>query len=297
MLDIQTGAKSLLSDSPKSLYFLTGVEYGVKFEYLEKLKDHYKGLVEEHDNLSDLFSTFRNKSLFKRDSRLFIVRYDKSFFQSKFYDYNSVNSLDINGTVIGIYEDDSDEKKLDKKFPYNTIRINKLSHSASFKHLSKLYPKLPTNILEYVISMCTDYYQGMSICYALSQMNKDTLLTLSRYDVQFLFGYQEISDSNRFKHAFASRNFKLMVREIDSTNFNLDTSIYDILSCMLELLKVFESKSNSDFTKYKTYWTLNEICEVYNLVYDQLKLLRTKSSYSIYDSLMYICCMSQFRIS
>lgn len=299
MLSIQEGAKEIYSASPKSVYFLTGPEYGVKKQYIDVLTKHYDGLIENQSNFADLIETFSKKSLIPRPNKVYVIRYDKDFISK--LDEN-ILKLNIPGTILGIYEDDSDEVKLDKKFPKNTLRINRLSKNIMSKHLSKQFESIPSTLIETISSITDDFYKAQLVCQSLINLSNDTLHSISKSEVKSLFGYNTQYDTSRFKDAIRHRNFKAAINEIDAFEGDLSLLLYDILAVFIDILKVLDMNKHNlyslrnDIPEVVKIWNISSAKHMYDIVYDQLEILRNYSSYSPYVSLIYICSLLKFEV-
>lgn len=294
MISIQDGAKQIYSDNPKSVYFFTGPEYGVKKQYIEVLASKYNNQIEEYSTFSNIIETFSKKSLLPRSNKVYVVRYDKDFISKL---DSKLLSIKIPGAVVGIYQDDSDEAKLDKKFPDNVLRVNKLTPAIELKHLSKEFGSLPELLIKSIIEISPDFYSAKLVCNSISYLPKNTIHNISRSDLKSLFGYFVEHDSMSFKTAIASRDFKLAVTEIESYEGDISLLLYDVLSTLLELFKVCEKNYSDSFVKpYVQKWDRVSIVNMYNEVYSQLDMLRNYSTYSPYISLMYICSLLQFKL-
>lgn len=306
MLAIQDLAKQLYSNDAtiKSFYFFTGPEYGVKAEYLDMLTTYYKGNVYSYEKLADLISRFKQKSLIPVPDSLYVVRYDKDFITQLSDNLaDSLLNLKIPGTIVGIYLDDKDEAKLDKYFPNNTSRINKLSEDISFKHLKNKYDNLVESHIREIVHISVDYYQANTFCQCLSLLDTSTLYSLSKSEIEFLFGYDFQSTSEKFKIAVVSRNFESCIKEIDNHVGDMQLLFYDMLSAYLELAKYVDKKSKFKLLgstyvyPYLKLWDFKSIKYMYQLTYQQLEKLRNVSTYSPYVSLIYLCGLLQFKLS
>lgn len=294
MITVQDGVKQIYSDSPKPVYFLTGPEYGVKLQYINVLASRCNDQIEEYPSVLNFIDTFKKKSLIPRTNKVYIVRYDKEFISKISLDILKVS---IPGHLICLYQDDSDEAKLDKVFPDNVLRVNKLTPAIELKHLSKEFESLPELLIESIIEISPDFYSAKLVCNSISYLPKNIIHNISRSDLKSLFGYSVEHDSMSFKTAIASRDFKLAVNEIESYEGDLSLLLYDVLSTLLELFKVCEKNYSDSFVKpYVQKWDRASIVNMYNEVYSQLDMLRNYSTYSPYISLMYICSLLQFKL-
>lgn len=294
MIPIQEGAKQIYSDNPNSVYFLTGPEYGVKLQYIQVLALKFNNQVEEYPSLSQLIDTLSKKSLIPRSPKVYIVRYDKEFVSKPNL---NILKLKVSGVIVGLYQDDSDEAKLDKSFPNNVLRINYLTPQIASKHLSNEFKDLPEMFIQDAVEIGVDFYSSKLICLAMSHLPKSELHNISKAQLQSLFGHQSIYDTQTFKLSIASRNFKLAIKEIESYDGDKSLLIYDILSTFLEIAKVLEKSYSDSFVKpYVHKWNSRTLQMMYDIAYEQLNILRNYSNYSAYDSLVYICSLLQFKL-
>ena len=295
MLDLREGIQSINSDNPKSLYFFTGEEYGVKVEYLDILKKHYNQCLEV-ESLDELLKSFKVKSLIPRIPSLYVVRYDKQFIKDLNKDkVKEINKLNILGTIVGIYQDNNDEEKLDKYFEKNVLRVNKLSSVVMIKHLKSSYPSVPDNLLKVISENSVDYYQAKLRCESLVHLNSNEI---SQNEIIKLFGQKFSFDFQRFKLSVCSRNYKYALKELDNYESDYYLLLYEILQVMLDIAKGLENKYNADYTKeYLNLWDKKSVKLMYHLVFDQINMLRNNSTYKEYDSLVYSLSMLNFRLS
>lgn len=293
MLSMQQGAKKLFSDNPDGFYFFTGPEYGVKKQYLDKIAQHYDGNVEEYQTFDDVVSVLSKKSLIPRKPSLYIVKYDKSFLSSK----TSLSTLKFRGMLVGTYELDTSEAKLDKKYPEHVLRFNHLTPSQVFKHLSKSYPNIPTGCVETISKMHIDFYEAQTMCKSMSYLDDRVLQELTPKDIVHLFDYKSTYKTEQFKVAVVSRSYRSAIKCLDSYDGDIGLLLYDYLSSLLELVKVFENKyADSYASKYVKLWTLTEVKELYNVVYSQVSKLRQNSTYRPENALLYCLSLLKFRI-
>lgn len=294
MISIQDGAKQIYSDNPNSVYFLTGPEYGVKLQYIQVLALKFNNQIEEYPSLSQLIDNLSTKSLIPRVPKVYIVRYDKEFVAKPNL---NILKLKVPGVIVGLYQDDSDEAKLDKNFPNNVLRINYLTPQIAFKHLCNEFQDIPEILIKDAIEIGSDFYSSRLICLAMRHIPNSELHNISKVQLQSLFGHQSTYDTQKFKISIASRNFKLAIKEIEFYEGDKSLLIYDILSTFLEIAKVLEKSYSDSFVKpYVNSWNHNSLQMMYDITYEQLDLLRNYSNYSAYDSLVYICSLLQFKL-
>lgn len=291
MLEIREVAAQILGGNPKSLYFFTGPEYGVKHQYIQELKNHY-GKLEEYPNLEELISSLSSKSLIKRPKCVYVVRYDREFLSKLNADYSrKLASLKFDGTIIGIYEDDKSETKLDKHFPDNTVRLNYLTKENLVKHLTRDFSNLSEIHIRHISEMSNDLYKCQSMCKSLSLLDPKVSHSLSRDEFESLFAHSNSCDIEKFKKSIAARNVKIALNELDKFDDDYSMLIYDILSTFIEIAKVFEKKYSDSFVKpYMKVWNPEFLKSMYDLTYYQLEILRNTSTYDSYNALVYIIC-------
>lgn len=299
MLSVQDGAFQLLSDSPGPLYFLTGSEYGVKQQYIDHMESLY-GNVVEVDSFSQLMSDLGRKSLIPRPKTLYIVRYDKDFVSDLSNDIAStLLSLPYDGTVVGIYQDDRSEKKLDKYFPDTTMRVNALSDVLQLKHLSNRYGSLDEHVVKMCIAVSSDYMMASNMCSALSLLSQTAASALSTADVSDLFGCTPSYDKDSFKRAVASRNYKAMVQWMDSHDASdYSEMFYDVLNALTEVAKSLDAGKPMAWVTPAMLraWDAGQVLAMFEIVYEQVSLMRTFSSYSQSTALLYVLSMLNYRI-
>ena len=294
MITIQDGVRQIYSDNPKSVYFFTGPEYGVKLQYIQVLADKCGNQIEEYNSISQVIETFNKKSLIPRPNKVYIVRYDKEFISKISLD---VLKIKIPGYLVCLYQDDSDEAKLDKAFPDNVLRVNYLTPAISLKHLSKEFDNLPEMLIKSIIGLSSDFYSAKIMCQAASYLPKDVMHNISKSELEALFGYEIKHNTETFKVAIASRDFKVAIQEIEAYEGDLSLLIYDMLSTFLEISKVLEKSYSDSFVKpYINKWSSKSVVSMFNIAYEQLDMLRNYSTYSPYVSLMYICSLLQFKL-
>lgn len=294
MLSIQDGIKEIYSN-PKKFYFFTGPEYGVKCLYIDYLKTKYNFNIEEYESTIDLLNVLNKKSLIPRNNILYIVRYDKSFISQISNYSDKLKSSNIEGMIILIYQDNSDEEKLDKYFPDNVLRINLLTKEIAKKHLVKSFEGLSEIYIESVLKLNFDFYKSYNICYALNCIPSNVLNSMSFLDISTIFGSQSIQ--NNIKINFAAKNFKELVYEIDNNDYNLNIVLYDILNVCLDIIKCLEKPYTESYvTPYIKLWSFESATNMFNEIYSQLEKLRNFSNYNYYNSLIYIFSLLNFKL-
>ena len=289
MLTIRDGAIELFSDSHKNVYFFTGQEYGVKKEYIDKLSSQFNYVIENYDSFQSIIDTCKNKPLFIDHNKLYLVRYDKQFISSL------NNNLKPHGLIIGLYEDEKDESKLDKYFPDKVIRFNLMSKEVEANHLYQHFENLPSTYISASVNMSSNYYQAYNICKTMTFM-KD--LDLSQSELFSLFGYDILSNEENFKISVAAKNFRSCIKEVDRFDgLDLSTFHYAMLSVFLDIAKCkYKSNPNSYIYQYVKKWNIEELNYLYNETINQIEKLRNYSNYDPYISIVYLLGLLNFKV-
>ena len=299
MLDLKVGLKEIFSENPKKFYFLTGPEYGVKAQYLSNIESKFKGR-EEFDNFNDLINSFKTKSLIPREPKLYVIRYDLDFLKGLNADSaKRLSDAKIVGIVIGLYQEDNHESKLDKYFPDNVLRVNSLAPQILKKHLLKEFIHIPEMYIDLVVNISSDYYEAMHMCQRMNLLSMSELSSIPTSDIKFLFTCGEHYNNDRFKEAIASRSYIVATEEIESYEGELSLLFYDILNTFLEIIKVLEKPyTDSPVKKYveAKLWDIQSAKAMFNVSYEQLEKTRNISNYPPYIALNYICSLLQFNL-
>lgn len=294
MLNIQDLGLSIMGDNPKNLYILGGSEYGIKDKYIDILCSKIGPQIQYPDFLSilDLMTGFR---IIPLQPQVYVVRYDKSFF-SKLGPalVDKFNSLKIIGTIVLIYEDDSDISKLDKYFPDNIAIINAIDPKHMAKYLSQDFPDLDQTTIKYAATRSCNYYQAKNICRCLNCIKDDILL--SEAQIASLFDLNTYKTEEDIQIAVASRDFRSYILAIDSYDGDHTRILYTILKTMIELDKIMDNKyTDSPLKKYINEWTRPDIYYMFNHTYRILQSLRQGVTANIEDLLIYIGALFKFK--
>lgn len=286
MLDIYDGSKQLLSDNPKGLYFLTGPDYGVKKSYIDIISSKYDEVI-NLENLQSLIITLNQKSIIPRKDSVYVVRYDKEFIKNiSNIDIKSIYNLKIPGIILCLYDDDSSEKKLDKYFSDKVIRVNNFSDNIALKHLKDKYPNINSKSISACISLSNDYYEADNFCNILSILSNSNIDM--DVDIRFLFGKDLQYSESRFTKAIMDRNINAYLRELDGYEGDSNLVFYQILNTLMTMYKSGNHSNNK-------LWNKDNIINMFNEVYNQLKLIR-QYKYDINLSLSYIGCLLMFKV-
>ena len=294
MLSIQDVGLSILGDSPKNLYILGGSEYGIKDKYIDILCSKVGPQIPYPDFMSVL-NLMTGFHIIPLQPQVYVVRYDKTFFSKLNPEFvQRFNSLNIVGTIVLLYEDDSDISKLDKYFPDNTAIINVIDSNHMIKYLCSDFPDLDKNIIKYAATRSTNYYQAKNICRCLNCIKDEIVLTESQ--IISLFDLDNYRSNNDIQIAIASRNFRDYALAIDNYNGELTMILYQILKTMIELDKLMDNKyTDSPLKKYVNEWTRPDIYYMFNHTYNVLQSLRRGNNADIKDILIYLGSLFKFK--
>ena len=294
MLTIQELGLSIMGDTPKNLYILGGSEYGIKDKYIDILCSKIGPQIQYPDFLSvlDLMTGFR---IIPLQPQVYVIRYDKSFFPKLGPALvDRFNSLKIVGTIVLLYEDDTDISKLDKHFPNNTAIINAIDPKHMAKYLSQDFPDLDQTTIKYAATRSCNYYQAKNICRCLNCI-KDEIL-LSEAQIASLFDLNTYKTEEDIQIAVASRNFRDYILAVDNYDGDPTRILYTILRTMIELDKIMDNKyTDSPLKKYVKEWTRSDVYYMFNHVYRILQSLRQGITANMEDILIYIGALFKFQ--
>lgn len=278
MLNIQTVGKQIFSGHPQKFYCFCGSEYGVKYKYLQKLKEHYGNLV-ECESVMDLLKQFSIKQFIPIPDSVYVVRYDDTFISSLSKDtFSILQNIDIGGTIICIYESDSDMKKLYKFLPECSVSFDPIDKRFIKKYISEGYPQLPEMLVHNIVEVSDSYNEANIIASNLILLSESVRGELHKQDLMKLFGKSSRYSAEQLQQGVAARNYRYLcdaIEQFDDKNF----VIYNIHTALLELDKLFYNpKLNNNFSQYKKCWNHSDILTMILQVYNGLKLLRTVTS-------------------
>lgn len=295
MLTIQDLGMQILNHTPQKFYIFGGTEHGIKTRYLEELAKHY-GESEEHTSVSDLISLMNTRHIIPLKPKLYIVRYD-DVFQSQISEKtaNRIKNTNILGTIVCIYSNPKVVSKMDKFLPEYTATIDAVSPQFVFKYLKADFPDLPDRLINVALKCSTDYGQAKSICNSMtfdtSEINK-----LQDSEIERIFGYQTLSTQTQIRQGIAARNFNYLLDIMSRYDGELDSILYSILQTMIDIDKLMTSKfGNSDIRDYVKLWKPQDVYYMFMHTYDELKKLRSNSSYDISNSLIYLFGLLKFQ--
>ena len=293
MLSIQETGLSILGDSPKNFYILGGSEYGIKERYIEILESKIGSKI-EYDKVTDVITMMSKYHIIPLEPHVYVIRYDKDFLTQAKDMVGRLQSLEIIGTIVLVYEDPKDLAKLDKVFPDSTSSIDPIDAKHMAKYLTADFEGINPQIVKNVTKHVHNYYQAKNICRCLYAIQDTTLLTEKQ--ILSLFGLQLNYTEEDLQVAIASRNFNAITYITDHYDGDVFGILYQILRVMIELDKIKSSRySNSPLRDYARKWTVADIYWMFNHTYDAIKSLREGYTVDVSDVITYLGALMVFK--
>lgn len=296
MLSIQDLGLQIMNDNPQKLYILGGIEFGIKERYIEKLASYYNGNVSEVDAVGPVIDLMSRKQIIPLEPTLYVVRYDEQFISDLTEAYAlKINKLKVAGTIVMLYENPKHVSKCDKFFPECTAEIGRVGRKFVIKYLHSDFPRLDDRCIEIATDCSTSYGHARRICSMMQMADPVMLAKMPEEKVAELFGCSSISSEKQIQIGVASRNFGMLCNMIEKYPDDYDKIVYTILQTMLELEKIKSSKySDSPLKEYAKLWSFQDIYYMFMNGYNELKKLRSMSSYETYSSLIYLIGLLKF---
>lgn len=295
MLSIQDAGSEILNNRPRKFYAFIGDEYGIKKKYLTKLEEFY-GCSKECDHVEDVFKHMSTKHLIPLNPCLYVVRYDDSFLSSiDSNTYSRIQSMNILGTIVCIYESSKNESKLEKYIPDFTVRIDRVDSRFVRKYLRSDFPALPDELIDVAVKYGCNYNDSQNICNSLSKISPEVILRLSEDSIAKLLGKRSDYTDSHFRKGVASKSYTYLVDVVDNYSGELSNLLYTILHTLLDIEGVLSSKySESDLKIYSDRWDAEDVYNMFMQTYREIERLRTYSQ-DMYCSLMYLISLLSFR--
>lgn len=293
MLSIQDAGKQILTGNPGKFYVFVGEEYGIKEKYLTTLKSHY-GAYTEVDSVDEILKFMGNKHLIPLQPKLYISRYDEGFIQS-LNDSTSkkIDSLNIIGTLICVYQSSKHTTKCAKYLPDYTISFDAVNSLFVKKYLRSDFPNMSDNLIDFAVRTRNDYKGAWNICNSLSRISIP--INCREKELSMMFGCSNSSTDNQLRAGIASRNFAYTLSILENYSDDIDSVFYTILNTLIELDKLIDNKmTQSDLREYAKAWTAQDIYNMFMNTYSELKKVRSYSSYKPINSLIYLLGLMQF---
>ena len=295
MRSIQDVALEILGNTPSKFYVFLGPEYGLKRNYIDKLKTYYDEF-EEVDSMASVIKLMRTKRILPLSKKLYIVRYDEAFVSTLSQSTQSdIDDLNIIGTVVCVYEQSKHCTKLSKYLPNYCVSMNGIADKYQYKYIQQDYD-IPDKVVNAVIKHSVNYSQTKNVCESISYMNDcKTLCDKSESYIASLFGCVETVDDRRFKINIAARNTKGLFRLLEEYDGDLNNLVYAVLSTAVELDKAFDNKYfDTPIREYVKLWKRPDIYYIFMHGYNILNKSRS-ISYNLYNGVMYLFTLLAFK--
>lgn len=295
MLSIQDVGKQILSHTPLPFYVMVGTEYGIKEKYIQILREHYGSSVES-SSVSDLISMMRTRHIIPLTPKLYIVRYDEMFVSSLSDSIQTtIESTNIVGTIVCIYEQSKHSTKLAKYLPNFTVSVDSVSPQFVQKYLKSDFPSLSDDLIKIAVSCADNYGQAKNMCRCMATLPADSFSNMSPAEIAKLFGHVDISTENQLKQGIAAKDFKYLVVCAEKYPDEADHILYAILSTMVELDKLLDSSyAESNLRPYVKYWSREDIYHMFMHTYAQLVKLRSSTYSDVMNSVIYLIALLKF---
>lgn len=297
MLTIQEVGSQILTKHPGKFYVFLGSEYGIKSTYINMIKDTYGKLINV-DKVSEVLQLMRTKRLIPLQPAVYVVRYDADFLKA--VDGStaaSIDSTNIIGTVVCIYEDPKCIDKFDKYLPQHSVIIPEVTKDHLVKYLRRDFPELSDRFIHVAVQYGVNYGHCQQICRALLHAPVGVLEDMTDVDIGSLFGCTDAITEAQLKVGVASRNFKYVINLLDKFEDDLSVVLYAILSVMLELEKISVSRYvDSPYKSYKDRWTIPDIYNMFDQTYEQLRNSRSLSSLDMYNAVVYVLSLLNYSV-
>lgn len=296
MISIQDLGLQIYEKRPEKFYIFGGTEYGIKEQYINRLKDFY-GEMKECESVSEVLESFTVRHLFPPPPTLYIVRYDDSFVSGLNQNIaNNIAKTKISGTIVCIYEDDKQVTKIDKFLPQNTCIVSSVSSNFVFKYLKSEFPDLNDRLINVAIAATQSYGHARTVCRSMQYADQNKLLSMSDSQIGSAFGCDSVSVEEQFKAGIAGRDFKQLCRLLGSYNGDLSYLIYAVMQTMIDLEKIVGKKySDSPLQQYSKLWTIQDIYHMFMQGYAQLEKSRSSAGYDAESSLIYLFGLLPFK--
>ena len=295
MRSIQEVGTEILTQHPKNFYIFTGEEFGVKEKYIRQMESLYGSKVEA-PRVMDLLDSMSKKQLIPLPPAVYVVRYDEDFLSK--VDANTVSRIQkakISGTIVCIYESEKGVSKLEKHLGDYTVEITKFGRQFVVKYLHQDFPKLPDRLIEIAATVGENYNHSINICRMMSFADVESLFKFSDQELMDMFGRKAASTDNDVRKGVAARSFTYLNQVLEKYEDEPDKFLYSMLSALLELDKVTDSKySQSDLRDYGKYWDKQDIYNMFMHTYEEIKKLRTYATDG-HSSVLYLAGLLQFR--
>lgn len=293
-MEIQDVGIEILGGNPKKFYIFCGSEYGIKSRYIDILKNHY-GNYKEYDSVESVINLLTTKHLIPLQPTLYVVRYDSSFIKAlsdsyvKSFNRTVSNISDNLGTLVCIYDSNSDYKKLSKHLSDYVVNIDAVNPRFLMRYITEEFPDISNVSINSILQLTSNYGEIRNICNALSYAPPGSMLTPDQ--IRQLVGISDNISEETLKLAIASKRVDIIINYIN-THSNYDILIYGTFSILVELEKIKSTNYvKSNIKKYSNLWSISDVYNFYFWIYESLKYIRTSIVVDVGDLLVQIYSM------
>ncbi len=293
MIDIRdAGTEVFVYHKPRKFYAFCGEEYGVKLRYMAEIIKTHGGKSTLFDSVRSVMTMLNAERIFQLEPTTYIIRYDQSFIKDLDADSSyEIDSLDFDGTVIVLYESDSDLKKCEKWIPEYTVKFDPVNRDFLKKYLEQDYPDLGYSGIEIAVGIGHSYIGAQMICESLSNLDFSANAGQIRYALSPRF----FASTSAFRNGVAARDFRYCVQIMESSEDDAYSFLYAILNTMLEIEKcIGNEKAKSWASRYVGNWTSYDAVTVFSNAYRALKESRTLLSYDVKAAIIRILSSMRF---
>lgn len=289
MLTIQDVGKEILSGTPRKFYVLLGEGWGIKSKYLDILKSKYAEYY-EYPEVSQALELFKVKRLVPAPPALYVIRYDETFISELNESVaRTILKLKISGTIVCIYDSNKAYTRCEKFLPDNSVVVSAVSTQFVKRYLHSDFPGLADNFIDIAVGISSDYGEARNMCRAMSVVDSNMLIRHTKAELSNIFGYSNQFSDDQIKQAVAARDFEYLCNVLYACTDDPDKVLYNILYTMIELEKlVANPRSQSELRPYMKIWNIQDIYNMYVNTYEELRKLRSMSSYNPQNSLIYL---------
>lgn len=279
MRSIQEVGKEILLNNPAKLYIMVGSEYGIKCQYIDHLKKYYVGNYVEATSVIGVLESMRKKHLVPLKPTLYIVRYDESFISSLSDKISKqIDSTNIVGTIVCLYEGAKYSTKLDKYVGNYTVSVDTVGDKFIQKYLHTDFPGIADRLVKIAMQCSSNYGQARTICRAMQAADERVLMSMSDADLYKLFNFQSLGTESQIRLGVAARNFAYLIEVLDGIT-DYDGVIYMVIQTMIDMDKALDSGyPPAEFKDYMKGWSRSDVYTTMLNAYNTLKVGRSISS-------------------
>lgn len=279
MRTIQDVGLEIFNHRPAKFYAFLGPEYGVKCKYIGIMAETYRGNVVEADSVQSVLSIMKTKHIVPLQPTLYIVRYDETYLST--LDGTSITKLkDIKmiGTLVMIYQTDKQCAKVEKYLSDISVFVGNVGTKLVEKYLKQDYPNLDNRLIRLAAYCGSDYGHAKNIGGCMNAVTSSEFMSYSDDEICKLFGKVDVVDEKSIQLHIAARDVNFFMNNMPTFLENTDSTIYALMSTMVELDKIWGNKySDSPIKKYQKLWTRKDIYYMFMHGYHQLRLRRSIS--------------------